>query len=386
MAANTSSGANLTGELITEFAQKSRLAKTQARQFYREFFTYVRESLLKENYLKIKGLGTFKLMAVGERESIDVTTGERIEISAHYRVVFTPDKSLASRVNRPFEHFDTIVLDEEGLEKAEMQQSSLVDTPESSQKEMAPEEKSPLKNDEELVHSVYLGKDQEDVLSVSESVISQDENEEEIEAEHVACVQSVAINEETPQESPKDTRETTLLEEQVDDDEESDYTPSTGIWWNWLVGIVVAVLLVSAGYFVGYYRLLGSTDWLGWEVQDTIVHPTPVLPVKSSVAVKKHHIIKDDSIKHETPALQSQEPDWKKEALNYPQLENGDYWIVGTLEEHEMKPGDGIIRLCMKIYGKKEMARYVIFYNQFSNPDNIPVGCKVKFPRLVPKD
>ena len=51
-----------------------------------------------------------------------------------------------------------------------------------------------------------------------------------------------------------------------------------------------------------------------------------------------------------------------------------------------MKPGDGIIRLCMKIYGKKEMARYVIFYNQFSNPDNIPVGCKVKFPRLVPKD
>ena len=251
---------------------------------------------------------------------------------------------------------------------------------------MAPEEKSPLKNEEELVHSVYLGKDQEDVLSVSESVISQDENEEEIEAEHVACVQSVAINEETPQESPKDTRETTLLEEQVDDDEESDYTPSTGIWWNWLVGIVVAVLLLSAGYFVGYYRLLGSTDWLGWEVQDTIVHPTPVLPVKSSVAVKQHHIIKDDSIKHETPALQSQEPDWKKEALNYPQLENGDYWIVGTLEEHEMKPGDGIIRLCMKIYGKKEMARYVIFYNQFSNPDNIPVGCKVKFPRLVPKD
>ncbi len=81
--------------------------------FCRLFFEVIEEGLQRDKFVKVKGFGTFKLVPVNERESIDVNTGERIQISRHAKVTFTPDSYIRDLVNKPFSHFQTIVLNED---------------------------------------------------------------------------------------------------------------------------------------------------------------------------------------------------------------------------------------------------------------------------------
>ncbi|MDR0508000.1 MAG: HU family DNA-binding protein [Dysgonamonadaceae bacterium] len=97
-------------ELITLLAQKSNIARKEAESFLKEFFDTVSEALLEEQLVKIKNLGTFKLAPVSERESVDVASGERVLIPAHYKITFTPDSSLAQSINEPFSYFEPVEL------------------------------------------------------------------------------------------------------------------------------------------------------------------------------------------------------------------------------------------------------------------------------------
>ena len=89
-------------DLIDLLAEKHGMSKKDADSFVKEFFLLVEESLEKDKYVKIKGLGTFKLIDVESRESVNVNTGERIEIQGHTKVTFTPEPSLKEVINRPF--------------------------------------------------------------------------------------------------------------------------------------------------------------------------------------------------------------------------------------------------------------------------------------------
>lgn len=75
-------------------------------------FELIEEALATEKYVKVKGLGTFKLTEVESRESVNVNTGERIEIQGHTKISFTPDSSMKDLINKPFAHFETVILNE----------------------------------------------------------------------------------------------------------------------------------------------------------------------------------------------------------------------------------------------------------------------------------
>lgn len=72
----------------------------------------IEQALESENTVKIKGLGTFKLIDVDSRESVNVNTGERFQIKGHTKVSFSPDANLRDTINKPFAHFETVVLNE----------------------------------------------------------------------------------------------------------------------------------------------------------------------------------------------------------------------------------------------------------------------------------
>ena len=86
------------------------MSKKNADSFVKEFFKLIEESLEKDKYVKIRGLGTFKLIDVGSRESVNVNTGERFEIQGHTKVWFTPEPALKDIINRPSSHFQIVVL------------------------------------------------------------------------------------------------------------------------------------------------------------------------------------------------------------------------------------------------------------------------------------
>ena len=98
--------------IAEELALKSGLSKDAADNFMRAIVDTIEKGLHDDNIVKIKGLGTFKLMEVSDRGSIDVNTGERITIKGYTKVTFTPDSAMKEFINRPFAHFEPTELNE----------------------------------------------------------------------------------------------------------------------------------------------------------------------------------------------------------------------------------------------------------------------------------
>lgn len=99
-------------DLVDLLSKKAKITKKDADSFYRELFQLVLERIFDNDFVKIKDFGTFKLISVSSRESVNVNTGEKIEIPSHYKLSFIPDKILKNLVNKPFSQFETILLED----------------------------------------------------------------------------------------------------------------------------------------------------------------------------------------------------------------------------------------------------------------------------------
>ena len=99
-------------ELAALLVDRAGLNKKEATTFIGAIFDLVQQALETEKIVKIKGLGTFKIIAVDDRESVNVNTGERVLIEGHGKITFAPDSIIKELVNRPFSQFDTVVLND----------------------------------------------------------------------------------------------------------------------------------------------------------------------------------------------------------------------------------------------------------------------------------
>ena len=99
-------------DLAQRLAEKSGISLQDAELFIRKMFDVANEGLQSDKLVKMKWLGTFKVMAVKDRESVDVNTGERIIIEGRDKISFTPDNILKEIVNKPFAQFETIVVND----------------------------------------------------------------------------------------------------------------------------------------------------------------------------------------------------------------------------------------------------------------------------------
>ena len=100
-------------ELINLLSARSGQQKKVCEAFLKEFFAAASESLVDAQTVKIRNFGTFKLTEIDSRKSVNVNDGRKIEIPGHRRVSFTPAKSLAERINEPFEAFVSVELADE---------------------------------------------------------------------------------------------------------------------------------------------------------------------------------------------------------------------------------------------------------------------------------
>lgn len=99
-------------DLAQRLAEKSGISLQDAELFIRKMFDVANEGLQSDKLVKMKWLGTFKVMAVKDRESVDVNTGERIIIEGRDKISFTPDNILKEIVNKPFAQFETVVVND----------------------------------------------------------------------------------------------------------------------------------------------------------------------------------------------------------------------------------------------------------------------------------
>jgi len=377
-------------DLAESLAARNHCSRTKADTFLRKMLSLIKNGLNSDNFVKIKGFGTFKLVTVSSRESVDVNTGARIEIAEHQRVLFTPDASLKARVNKPFEKFETMIIDDDAdlgkldvdtendkTEEPEEDQDSVEDIEEAekvaeptleakeeiipAEAEIVAEEKPEEKaqemslNDNISVTSVYLG--------------DADSEKEDNSSQEVEQVKDVAVPT-----TPKSSMPTFVVPENGTRKGKKSFL---------IICLAVgAVVLILVSYAAGYYHWFVAENTVLAKPQSFVIKSTPakkVYPVRRAFKKELSDSSKTAAVKSE----KSQEPSAKELSKQYEQLPGGRYLIIGTLEEHEMKATDTLIKLSKKIYGSKDYVKYIIFYNHLENPDLIPLGTKLKMPKLA---
>ena len=129
--------------LLSERTGKDR---GEVERFLRDFISVVSEGVYTDKIVKVKGLGTFKIISVEKRESIHVNTGERFLIPEHYKFSFLPDKDLREQVNKPFSIFETTEINE-NVDFSDMDESvEEKETEDESVEEVMPDKEIPLAN------------------------------------------------------------------------------------------------------------------------------------------------------------------------------------------------------------------------------------------------
>lgn len=329
-------------QLARTLAQKMGMPQKKAEAFLKEFFDSIAENVKTDKLVKVKGLGTFKLIDVNDRESVNVHTGERIVIPGHSKLSFTPEASLRDTVNRPFADFQTVVINDEtnleDMERVPQEEPEAVAEPEVVEQQ---EETEVALEQESAAEQVATPAEESEELPSVEPEKSEPEPVVEVEEEVVAV--------------PEEKKEEPVKQETV----KAEQKKSRG-GAKTFVMIVVALLLCVFSYFVGHYSLLEGL--LPKQKQE---------PVKQQVVEAAPDTITAEPVQVEPV-----------EEVQYAQVPDGKYKIVGTRKTHVMKPGDYITRIALKEYGDKEMAQYIIVHNAFSNPDKVPIGQEIKLPEL----
>lgn len=133
-------------ELSELMAASTSTSRKVCELFLRELFATISQALIQGETVKVKGIGTFKITAVKPRKSVNVVTGEDIQLNSHNKLTFTPDKSLAAAVNQAFDQFEAVFLDdavtEEKLAEIDQQYPSIFKNGDEEGKEVAETPKS----------------------------------------------------------------------------------------------------------------------------------------------------------------------------------------------------------------------------------------------------
>ncbi|MBR3471647.1 MAG: HU family DNA-binding protein [Prevotella sp.] len=99
-------------ELAKALVGKFGITQKQAERFIQTFFDVVSDGIHYDKQVKVKGLGTFKVIEVKDRESVNIKTGERFMIEGREKITFTPDAVMKELVNKPFSQFETVALND----------------------------------------------------------------------------------------------------------------------------------------------------------------------------------------------------------------------------------------------------------------------------------
>ena len=383
-------------DLINLFGEKQGMSKKDAELFVRSLFDLIEEALATEKYVKVKGFGTFKLTEVDSRESVNVNTGERIEIQGHTKVSFTPDTTMKDLINKPFAHFETVILnDGVEFEDTPVEVPETLDTPEviapvvetTEVVEVTVPEETPEEKD---VPEIVVPEEPE---AIEESKVTEDpeaieETQPEI-IEETLVPEEVTVQEEAPQEEPQPTitevpeeEKPVFIEEKTSEKkvvetivEETKEKTTNRILW----GIIVVLVLI----------ILFGAYWMFFRSEDT-PEVTPEPPVQEE-QVSTPAPVTDEKPQEETPKtvqfIELSEEELRKERV--PSFADTlDYQIVGTQEEHTLQKGETIIRASVRFFGTKKYWPYIVKHNMdvLPDPDNIPAGIRIKIPKLVEKN
>lgn len=380
-------------DLVELLSIKLGITKKHADTLVRGFFDVIEEALAAEKYVKIKGLGTFKLTEVDSRESMNVNTGERIEIQGHTKISFTPDTTMKDLINKPFSHFETVVLNE-GVQLEDTpfeEESKLEETIDEKveitvqQQEVQTtvvEEDIPTRMEESSIQEIVVEEEKEVIKSVEEPIVAEEIPSENTETKEEP-VEEVPVEE---PESPEPVEEPIAVEEKKEEIQsekkqsetiEEPHGQNNQRTFRVLVGIIIVLVLII---LFGLYWMFMRSDGTGTSRPESI-------PVQESSVdvVSEEPTIKEDSVQITPDTLVTVQSETQEQITVL--AENVEYTISGTITTLTLEPGQTLVKLALKYYGSKNFWPYIMQHNPdiIKDADIVPIGATIKIPKLEPK-
>ena len=389
-------------------SERKGLNKKDASNFVNLMFDIIQQALERDGIVKVKGLGTFKIIDVDARESVNVNTGERVLIEGHNKITFTPDSLLKELVNKPFSQFETVVLNDGvdfdepvDFEKNEEPVPSVdSEIPSEPVQDVSDASSMPLVdfNDDYKENPVSLGESPE--ADTPEITIPEKSLEPEI--------SSVSVPEEPERIAPSENEVT------EDDDEAYHETPSDGDGKKWLYALVGCLIGFACGYLLGALFPFTSNNPQNQAVVEKS-QPVVMQPVKKSEAEKpKKDTAKVVKIETENPKSKAETQENKAPIVETVKAESknteekkpaekpvvkpaeevvdkysamdsrvrtGAYRIVGTAQTVKVKEGDNLLKISRRNLGP-DMECYLEVYNNLKASSVLKTGQEIKIPKL----
>lgn len=419
-------------DLVALLAAKLNVTKKEAEAFLKEFFTVSTEVISSGDELKISELGVFKSIWVEPRASVNVQTGEPVEIPGHYKLSFVPDKALREAVNAPFSSFSVEILNDHvsteemmavgeedtvGSCEAEYENPSsetavgaepsatlrseqnehLSDTDTVEDKGAA--EEAPNKGvgggkAESLSEIDMPGVDTE-TETMPDSQSAADDTLSELESAKSRTEEGVQPIEEIPS-SLQEKPEIELPEPERDEDENAynEYLQKSAsrraFWWGAFSGLGVVVALCVAVWFflrsesgikIGEYTLL-LTDNEAFASNATMnnLADTTVIPEVVDTTVTAG--ITDNDREHEAIVEASRANFEKKNEKVESQATPVKEQVAAKPVIETIRSGVFLTTLARKYFGHKTFWVYIYEENKrvIDNPNQIPIGTRVVIP------
>lgn len=313
--------------------EKHKMSMAIADDFLQNMVEVINDGLLQDRIVKIKGFGTFKLQEVKERSSVNVNTGERVVIAAHDKITFTPDAVMRDMVNKPFAHFETVIVDGN-------------DTPAPKKEEVKKEEPKPVEEPKKEEPKPVEEPKKEEVKPVEEPKKVEEPQKEE------------PKKEEPKKEEPK--VEVEVKEEPVAEESSSKLKYV-------VAGVICAVVLCVAGYFASNK---------GGEAQQP--QKVEVAKTQQEEAAKKAQAEAQAQAQAQQAQAQAEDFDkYNKDA----RVKYGAYSIVGVDTIVTVYKGQ-TLKGISKAYLGPGMECYVEAFNETKE---VKAGDKVRIPKLKVK-
>lgn len=342
--------------LLAEYTGKD---KNSSERFLREFIAVVSEGVYTDKLVKVKGLGTFKIIPVEKRESIHVNTGERFVIPEHYKFSFLPDKELRELVNKPFSFFETTEL-RENVDFTDMDvvldEPNIKETEDESIEEMIPEEKH-LPEEEPVVFSEEgsaVPPEEDPVVFSEEEPAGQPEDEGMDTLEPVVDERSDSSGPDSPSEE---------VETGPDAERKKPRTKRIAV-----VSMFVFLLML---FNIGLY--LNRTYFFEKEKE----------PLRIDTVFPKGETVATEAVPDTTIVFANEDSSQTvgETTVENPEVES-EAVSPKVIARVKIEPGSRLTLISLKYYGSKLFWVYLYEYNRavITDPNNVPIGTVIEVP------
>ena len=342
--------------LLAEYTGKD---KNSSERFLREFIAVVSEGVYTDKLVKVKGLGTFKIIPVEKRESIHVNTGERFVIPEHYKFSFLPDKELRELVNKPFSFFETTEL-RENVDFTDMDvvldEPNIKETEDESIEEMIPEEKH-LPEEEPVVFSEEgsaVPPEEDPVVFSEEEPAGQPEDEGMDTLEPVVDERSDSSGPDSPSEE---------VETGLDAERKKPRTKRIAV-----VSMFVFLLML---FNIGLYLNRAYFFKKGKE------------PLRIDTVFPKGETVATEAVPDTTIVFANEDSSQTvgETTVENPEVES-EAVSPKVIARVKIEPGSRLTLISLKYYGSKLFWVYLYEYNRavITDPNNVPIGTVIEVP------